>query len=167
MPRYLRPRLPGVPIFFTVALAQRGSSLLLEEVEQLRQAVRVTRAERPFAIEAWVVLPDHLHCIWRLPEGDTDYPARWRLIKARFSRAVPMGTRRDSHIARRERGVWQRRFWDHHIRDEADLAAHLRYCWFNPVKHGLVQRVEDWPFSSVHREIGGPRWEWAMQDEAP
>jgi putative transposase len=84
MSRYIRPRRAGATIFFTAALAQRGSPLLVAEVERLRQAVRDTRAERPFFTEAWVVLPDHLHCIWRLPEGDADYATRWRLIKARF-----------------------------------------------------------------------------------
>lgn len=152
MARYLRPRLPGVPIFFTVALADRGSRLLLDEVSRLREAVRVTRAERPFEIAACVVLPDHLHCIWRLPEEDCDYSTRWRLIKARFSRGLPPGFLRPSHRARGERGIWQRRFYEHHIRDEEDLAAHLRYCWFNPVKHGLVTRPEDWPWSSFRRE---------------
>lgn len=161
MSRYIRPCRAGATIFFTVALAQRGSRLLVVEVERLRQAVRDTRADRPFAIEAWVVLPDHLHCIWRIPEEDADYATRWRLIKARFSRGIEVAPRRASYVARGERGVWQRRFWEHHIRDEADFAAQLRYCWFNPVKHGLVTRVQDWPFSSVHREIGGPRWEWA------
>ncbi|WP_446686936.1 REP-associated tyrosine transposase [Paracoccus niistensis] len=117
-------------------MSQRRSHLPVAEVERLRQAVRNTRAERPFAIEAWVVLPDHLHCIWRMPEEDADYATRWRLIKARFSRGVEAETRRPSHVARGERAVWQRRYWEHHIRDEADPAAHLRYRWFNPVKHG-------------------------------
>ncbi|MBK4216060.1 transposase [Paracoccus caeni] len=152
MSRYLRLRYSGVPIFFTVALADRGGRLLVDHVATLRRAVEVTRAERPFGIEAWVVLPDHLHCIWRLPEGDCDYSTRWRLIKARFSRSVPMGKLRESHVLRGERGVWQRRFWEHHIRDENDFAAHMRYCWFNPVKHGYVERPEDWPFSSYHRD---------------
>ncbi|SDK99998.1 REP-associated tyrosine transposase [Paracoccus chinensis] len=143
MPRYLRPRRSGAMIFFTIALAQRDSHLLVAEVEQLRQAVHDTRAERPFGIEAWVVLPDHLHCIWRMPEGNADYATRWRLIKARFSRGVEPGPRRASHVVRGERAVWQRRFWEHHIRDEADFVAHLRYCRFNPVKHGLVARPRD------------------------
>lgn len=159
MSRYLRPRLPGVPIFFTVALAQRGGSLLIDGIELLREAVRVTRAERPFGIAAWVVMPDHLHCIWHLPEGDCDYATRWRLIKTRFSRGLPVGRLRDSHIARQERGVWQRRFWEHHIRNEADCAAHIRYCWFNPVKHGFVTHPEDWPYSSVHRDIAAGRYD--------
>lgn len=152
MSRYLRPRLPGIPIFFTVALAGRGNPLLVEHIEALRNAVRVTRAERPFGIEAWVVLPDHLHCIWSLPEGDSDYSTRWRLIKSRFSRTLPIGPQRDSHILRNERGIWQRRFWEHHIRNEDDFAAHRRNCWFNPVKHGLVAQAEDWPYSSFHRD---------------
>lgn len=105
MSRYIRPRRTGAPIFFTVALAQRGSHLLVAEVKRLRQGVRDTRAERPFGIEAWVVLPDHLHCIWQMPEGDADYATRWRLIKARFSRGVEAGPRRASHVARGERAV--------------------------------------------------------------
>ncbi|SHH73829.1 REP-associated tyrosine transposase [Marivita hallyeonensis] len=149
MPDYRRPSLTGTPIFFTVNLAKRNSDLLVREIDLLRQAVRVTKRERPFHIDAWVVLPDHLHCIWRLPRGDQDYSTRWRLIKSRFSRGLPPGQLRPSHMARHERGIWQRRFWEHHIRDEADYQAHLRYCWFNPVKHGLVTRPEDWPFSSV------------------
>ena len=152
MPNYRRPKLTNVPIFFTVTLADRNSDLLIREIDLLRQAVRQTKTERPFEIDAWVVLPDHMHCIWRLPGGDRDYPTRWRLIKSRFSRGVPMGALRASHVRRQERGVWQRRFWEHHIRDEADFAAHLRYCWVNPVKHGLVERPEDWAFSSVRRD---------------
>lgn len=152
MSNYRRPKLSGVPVFFTVALADRRSDLLVREIDLLRQAVRVTKAERPFEIDAWVVLPDHLHCIWRMPDGDTDYSMRWRLIKSRFSREVPLGHMRASHSRRQERGVWQRRFWEHHIRDEADFAAHLRYCWINPVKHGLVDKPEDWVFSSFQKQ---------------
>ena len=158
MPSYLRPRIPAATIFFTVALANRPSALLTDEIARLRWAVAATRMERPFAIDAWVVLPDHMHCIWTLPAGDHDFSTRWRLIKTRFSRGLPMGHRRPSHIARQERGIWQRRFWEHHIRDEADMAAHLHHCWFNPVKHGLVDRPEAWPYSSVHREIAAGRF---------
>jgi putative transposase len=157
---YIRPRIPGASVFFTVALADRSKATLVTEVAALREAVWTTRKERPFRIDAWVVLPDHLHAIWTLPEDDVDYSVRWRLIKARFSRGLPVGQLRDSHVARQERGIWQRRFWERHIRDEADFAAHLRYCWFNPVKHGLVERPEDWPHSSVHREIRLGRYGW-------
>lgn len=126
--------------------------MLIDRITDLREAVRTTRAERPFQIDAWVVLPDHMHCIWTLPNKDGDYSTRWRLIKSRFSRAQPVGMRRASHIKRDERGIWQRRFWEHHIRDEADYRAHVEYCWFNPVKHGYVDRPEDWPFSSYIRD---------------
>lgn len=152
MPDYRRPEITGATIFFTVTLADRGARTLVDEVEALRAAVRKTRAERPFGVEAWVVLPDHMHCVWSLPAGDRDYPTRWRLIKSRFSMGLATGGLRSSHIARNERGIWQRRYWEHHIRDEADLAAHVRYCWFNPVKHGFVERPEDWAWSSVHRD---------------
>ena len=149
---YLRPRCPGASIFFTVALDQRGSSLLVDQIERLCIAVKQTTTERPFGIEAWVVLPDHLHAIWTLPAGDADYAVRWGAIKARFSRGLEPGTLRESHLARREKAIWQRRYWEHHIRSETDLADHLRYCWMNPVRHGLVAEALDWPFSSVHRD---------------
>ena len=158
MPEYRRPRLPGLPIFFTVALRDRGSDLLLREVDRLREAVRATRTDRPFKIEAWVVMPDHLHCVWSLPEGDTDYPTRWRLIKTRFSRGLPMGSRRNSDIDRCERAIWQRRYWERHLRDERELSAAIRYCHLNPVKHGFTNRAEDWAWSSVHRDIRNGRW---------
>lgn len=151
---YRRPRVAGARIFFTVALQDRQSDLLVRHIEALRSAVRSTRAERPFGIDAWVVLPDHLHSVWHLPDGDADYSLRWSVIKARFSRAVPMGPRRASHILRRERGIWQRRFWERHIRSEDEWSALVSYCWANPVKHGLVANAVDWPFSSIHRKGG-------------
>jgi len=160
MSRYLRPRVPGASVFFTVTLADRRSRRLVDHVGALREAVRLTMAERPFRIDAWVVLPDHLRAVWTLPEGDADYSTRWRLIKSRFSRGLPVGPLRDSHEARQERGIWQRRFWERHIRDDRDFAAHLQYCWFNPVKHGLVERPEEWPWSSVHRDIRLGRYGW-------
>ena len=152
MSRYIRPRRPGAVVFFTVNLAHRGSDLLVQEIDALRKSVRKTLAERPFGIDAWVVLPDHMHCIWRLPEADADFSTRWSVIKARFSRAMPPVDRRASHMARREHGIWQRRFWEHHIRNEADWRAHMRYCWINPVKHGLVAHPAEWPYSSFHRD---------------
>jgi putative transposase len=104
---YIRPRTPGAAVFFTVTLAGRGSRLLVDHVATLREAVRVTKAERPFRIDAWVVLPDHMHCLWTLPEGDSDYSVRMGAIKVRFSRALPEGRMRASHIIRRETGIWQ------------------------------------------------------------
>ena len=153
MPNYRRPKITGASIFFTVALADRGSDMLVREVDTLRQAVAVTRVERPFAIDAFVVLPDHLHCVWTLPPGDADFSGRWGAIKARFSRRYEKARVRASHKMRREKAIWQRRFWEHHIRDAGDYDAHIRYCWTNPVKHGFVEHPEDWPYSSVHREI--------------
>ncbi|MEP4555026.1 MAG: transposase [Tateyamaria sp.] len=153
MPNYRRPQVTGACVFFTVALAQRGERTLVEHIDDLRDAVRITRTERPFEIDAFVVMPDHLHCVWTLPAGDRDFSTRWRLIKSRFSRCLPKGPIRKSHDSRNERGIWQRRFWEHHIRDEADYWAHIHYCWMNPVKHGFVERPEDWAYSSVHSDV--------------
>ena len=165
MPNYLRPKATGATVFFTVNLADRLSTLLIDRIEDLREAVRVTRAERPFGIDAWVVLPDHMHCVWTMPKADGDYSVRWGAIKARFSMACrragftpppPVGRRNggvNPALRRKgEVGLWQPRFWEHHIRDEADYAAHVEYCWFNPVKHGYVECAEDWPFSSYVRD---------------
>ena len=103
-----------------------------------------------------VVLPDHIHAIWTLPAEDHDFPVRWRLIKVRFSKSIPQGEwRTPTRRARAERGIWQRRYWEHLIRDERDYAHHVDYCWYNPVKHGLVSNVEDWPFSTFHRDMRG------------
>ncbi len=155
MSNYRRPFVPGARVFFTVALARRGGVLLVDQIDALRDAVRRTRCERPFGIDAWVVLPDHMHCVWALPDGDADFATRWQVIKARFSRAMPPVTRRRSHEARREHGIWQRRFWEHHIRDDEDWRNHVGYCWHNPVKHGLVDHPRDWPYSSWHRDNPG------------
>jgi len=113
-----------------------------------------TRGRYPFVIDAIVVLPDHLHAVWTLPPGDADFSLRWRMIKSRFAQALPKQERlSDVRKARGERGIWQRRFWEHLIRDEADYARHVEYCYINPVKHGLVARVRDWPHSSFHRDV--------------
>ncbi len=152
---YRRPRISGAIIFFEVALAQRPGDLLVRHIDVLRQAVRLTRKDHPFDILAWVVLPDRMLCIWGLPDGDSAYSLRWRLIKSRFSRALPMGRRRPSHVRRGERGIWQRRFWEHHIRDDGDLAAHLNLCRESPVLAGLVSNPLDWPYSSFTRACAG------------
>jgi putative transposase len=151
---YRRVQVAGATYFFTVALLDRDSSLLAERVELLRAAVRKTKAARPFHIDAWVVLPEHLHCVWTLPEGDSDYSGRWRDIKAVFSRSLPK-TEYLSPVRKRkgERGIWQRRFWEHTIRNEADYWNHVNYVHLNPVKHGLVKHVRDWPYSSFHRAV--------------
>ena len=134
-------------IYFTVALNRAGDDLLVLEVERLRQAVRVTRAERPFQISAWVVMPDHLHTIWTLPVGDSDAMGRWRLIKSRFSASLPMSAR-ITRCNPTSQGVWQRGIWQHRIGDAADMSLHMRSCEMDPVRHGLVDTPEAWPYSS-------------------
>ncbi|MFO6464065.1 REP-associated tyrosine transposase [Jannaschia sp. KMU-145] len=153
MSRYIRPAIPGATIFFTVALAERGSRLLVDEIDLLRRAYGATLRDRPLRTDAIVVLPDHLHCVWTLPEGDADYATRWRLIKARVSRALPMPPRRASQSARRERGLWQRRYLEDHIRDEAALHTAIARCHRDPVKHGLTDDPFGWPHSSIHRDM--------------
>ncbi len=144
----------GATVFFTVALLERRSQLLVEHIDQLRQAVRKAKAARPFHIDAWVVLTDHMHCIWTLPEGDSDYSGRWRDIKKRFVKGLPKTESIRFRPRRRgERGIWQRRFWEHTIRTEADYEHHFNYVHLNPVKHGLVSRVTDWPYSSFHKYV--------------
>jgi putative transposase len=148
MPDYRRHRVVGGTYFFTVNLLERyPNDLLVRHIELLRAVVRAVRKKRPFQIDAWVVLPDHLHCVWTLPTGDDDFTVRWRLIKQDFSRGLPATEHRSAvRVARGERGIWQRRFWEHTIRDEADYAAHIDYVHINPVKHGYVKRVVDWPY---------------------
>ena len=158
MPNYRRDRTPGGTWFFTACLRDRTSALLVEEIELLRDAVRQTKSKMPFDSVAWVVMPDHLHAIWTLPEGDNDYPNRWKSIKGRFSRRLPdrEGWRRRA-VRPREKGIWQNRYWEHRIRGIEDLRTHLRYCYLNPVKHGLVPRAESWPYSSLHRDLQAGR----------
>ncbi|MEO5614885.1 MAG: transposase [Cypionkella sp.] len=138
--------------YFTVALNRPGEDLLVLEIERLRQAVRLTRAEQPFQIAAWVVMPDHLHTIWTLPAGENDVAGRWRLIKARFSASLPLDARRIK-LARTAQGVWQRGFWQHRICDAADMALHMRSCQMDPVRHGLVDVPEAWPYSSFRSPV--------------
>jgi putative transposase len=147
--------MPGATWFFTVALAERRSNrLLVERVDTLRGAFRHVQTHRPFRVDAIVILPDHLHCVWTLPPGDAEFSLRWGLIKARFSRAIPAGERRtESRMTRGERGIWQRRFWEHLIRDEDDFARHVDYIHWNPVKHGHAARPGDWPYSSFQRYV--------------
>jgi putative transposase len=151
MPFYRRLYQPGGTYFFTVNLADRRSRLLVDHVGALRGAFRYARARRPFDTVAICVLPEHLHCIWTLPEGDQDFSGRWKLVKTAFSRAVPASV--DPSTGRREgeRGIWQRRFWEHLIRDDRDLDEHVAYIHGNPVKHGHALRPDDWPYSSWHR----------------
>ncbi len=152
--RYRRSDITGGTFFFTLNLAKRSSRLLTGHIDVLRHSVRQVRRVHPFDIVAMVVLPDHLHAIWTLPPGDRDYPLRWSLIKAGFSRTLERTERiSESRKRKRERGVWQRRYWEHQIRDENDLARHVDYIHINPVKHEHVITPVDWPYSSIHRYI--------------
>src|SRR5262245_56105312 len=150
---YRRNKLAGGTFFFTVTLDDRGASTLVDYIDLLRQAFHVARSERPFEIDAIVILPEHLHAIFTLPQDDADFPGRWRRIKGHFSSALiqsgaPLRRRQNGELA-----LWQRRFWEHTIRDEGDFAHHVDYIHYNPVKHGLVARVVDWPHSSFHRYV--------------
>jgi putative transposase len=154
MPDYRRHRVPGGTYFFTVTLAERRLALLVEHIAVLREAFDAVRRARPFSLDAIVVLPDHLHCLWTLPPGDDDFASRWAQVKAGFSRGIPHGEhRRASLIRKRERGVWQRRYGEHLIRDDEDYSRHLDYIHFNPVKHGHVLVAADWPYSSFRRWV--------------
>jgi len=155
MPDYRRAWHPGGTYFFTVNLLQRQENdLLTRHIDLLRQTVRSVRERHPFYIHGWVVLPDHLHCVIELPLGDADFATRWRLIKIGFSKAMPREEKRSAvRIRQGERGIWQRRYWEHLIRDDADFLAHMDYVHINPVKHGLVQRVADWPYSTFHKLV--------------
>jgi putative transposase len=154
---YRRARVPGASYFFTVVAWRRRRILCRPEMRvALRAALREELRTRPFGLDALVLLPDHLHCVWTLPPGDSDFPDRWRRIKASVSHAIADQLEAAPDASRRqkgERGLWQRRYWEHVIRDEADFAAHLDYIHFNPVKHGLVERAADWPWSSLHRYV--------------
>jgi putative transposase len=169
MTNYRRNFVPGGSYFFTANLADRRLRLLTENIGLLRTAFRNTRRRHRFAIEAIVVLPDHLHAIWTLPQGDADFALRWRLIKSTFSRALPRGEQvSESRLGKGERGIWQRRYWEHTLRDETDFTRHVDYIHFNPVKHGHVTRVKDWPYSSFHRMVRAGVYpeDWAGDSEA-
>ena len=154
MPQYIRAKFKGSVFFFTVVLAERPSNLLIEEIDRLRKSYRTVQESLPFETVAVCVLPDHIHCIWALPEGDADFSTRWSRIKSGVSRGLDPGKSRSaSKMVKREKGIWQRRYWEHAIRDDADLERHVDYIHFNPVKHGHVTRVTDWPHSSFHRYV--------------
>ena len=156
MASFRRVFTPGATWFFTVAAARRRHLLTdLRVISAFGTAMREARQTLPFSMPAWVILPDHLHVIWTLPENDTDYPRRWSIIKRRTSQLadLPPTARSCSMVARRESGLWQRRYWEHLIRDEHDLQRHVDYIHFNPVKHGYAKQASDWPHSSIHAWI--------------
>jgi len=161
MPNYVRAKFEGGFYFFTVVTYERVKLFNSEIARRcLKIAIKETRSKRPYETVAFCLLPEHLHCVWKLPENDADFSKRWSSIKGLFSieylRIV--GQRRQASISRKRRGevcLWQRRFWEHQIRDENDLQRHVDYIHYNPVKHELVDRVEDWPWSTYHRYVRG------------
>ena len=161
--RYRRVKTKGGNYFFTVNLADRNKTLLVDRMEILRHVINQVKKQHPFKLDAMVVLPDHLHAIMTLPENDNNYPTRWRLIKAGFSRQIP-GHERISEARKRkgERGIWQRRYWEHLIRSDSDYEKHVDYIHYNPVKHKYVSQAAQWPYSTIHDFIGkgllDPSW---------
>jgi putative transposase len=159
MPEFRRWYVPGGTYFFTVVTQDRLPVLQgPEAVRMLGRVMRKVRRRYPFQTPAIVVLPDHLHCVWTLPQGDADFSGRWRRIKRAFSdqwvsAGGPEALRSASRVRRGEHGVWQRRFWEHQIRDEGDLERHMDYVHYNPVKHGHAARPADWPWSSFPRHV--------------
>ena len=169
MSRYRRADVAGGSYFFTV-VTERRQRILTEPAMRaaLRESIETVRATRPFRIEAWVLLPDHLHAIWTLPEGDADFATRWRLIKAGVTRRCGALYGQPQHLTARRAAkgcgtLWQHRYWEHLLRDERDFRQHMDYLHYNPVKHGLVQAVKDWPWSSFHLEVARGRYpeDWA------
>ena len=152
MPNYKRYYTSGQSVFITLVTFQR-KPLLIDYIEQWRYAMKMIQTKHPFRLLASAVLPDHCHFIMDLSEGDCDFSTRISLFKAAFSRSLPKAAvdLSASRIKRREREIWQRRFWEHTIRDESDFQRHFDYIHFNPVKHGHVSRCSDWPYSSFHR----------------
>jgi putative transposase len=156
MRTYIRSHTPGATYFFTLTLEDRGARHLVDQVAELRACLAKVKERHPFYIEAMVVLPEHLHALWRLPVDDGDYSMRWMLLKQSFTRrlrelgVIPQEAA-ESRGRRGERSVWQRRFWEHQIHDDDDFARHVDYIHYNPVKHGWVLRARDWPYSSLHR----------------
>jgi putative transposase len=154
MPDYRRAYIKGGAFFFTVVTNGRYPIFYDKSaVDLLKASFRRVILAHPFDLDAIVVLPDHLHCIWILPEGDSDFSTRWRLIKSDFSRnywAAPAAEISDSRLIKKERGIWQRRFWEHAIRNETDLNTHRDYIHYNPVKHGLADSPANWQYSSYN-----------------
>ena len=155
MSNYRRANTKGGSYFFTLVTYRRQRFLCDENVRNaLRDGIRDVQTIHPFTIDGWVLLPDHLHCIWTLPNNDDDFSLRWRQIKSAFSRQLPTTERRsDSRVDKNERGIWQRRFWEHAIRNEPDYQRHVDYIHFNPVKHEWASRVSDWPYSTFSKYV--------------
>ena len=171
MPDYRRSYVEGGTFFFTVVTLNRLPILTNPKARNLlRSAWMTVQGRFPFTTDAICLLPDHIHCIWTLPEGDSRYSIRWKEIKRLFTKGYlaqvgPVKTHTESRLKRGEAAIWQRRFWEHTIRDQNDLSRHMDYIHYNPVKHELVQNVSNWPWSSFHRyvQIGYYDKEWEVQ----
>ena len=159
MTNYRRKNKPGGTYFFTLVTDNRRRFLATELARDcLHRAIDTIKSKRPFELEAICLLPDHLHCIWTLPEDDHDFSTRWRGIKGLFSRCYRLGGGQQGDVdysrrITREVAIWQRRFWEHLIRDQKDYARHMDYIHYNPVKHGLVRQVSEWPYSTFHKYV--------------
>ena len=177
MPNYRRAFSPGGTFFFTLVTYRRAPFLCDEPpLSILRRAINECRQRRPFRIDAFVILPDHIHAIWTLPDGDPDFSTRWARIKLNFTREFLASGGHERPISpsrrhNRRRGVWQRRFWEHLIRDPDDFNRHLNYIHYNPVKHKLANCPHAWPYSSfnrwVERETYAPDWSCACAGRTP
>jgi putative transposase len=180
---YRRAKIAGACYFFTVVTHERRPIFQdAEAIALFEIGLNRIRDRHPFKVDAFVILPDHIHSIWTLPDGDADYSKRWRLIKEAFTkpfvRQFQPSTVSASRRAKGEQAVWQRRFWEHAIRDDADFAAHVDYIHYNPVRHGLVTAARDWPYSTfsawAERGVYQPNWgsdamsplpEWVLRAE--
>ena len=153
MVSYRRNHITGGTYFFTANLRDRRQALLVEHIDAFREVIRDVRQEIPFVIDAMVILPDHWHAVWTLPEDDAAYARRIRLIKSRFTRKLLAAGVPLTKDVRGDYDLWQKRYWEHTIRDDRDFEAHVNYVHINPVKHGYVKRAVDWPHSTLHRYI--------------
>ncbi len=159
MPQYIRSYTEGATYFFTLVSYNRRKILCENDfLKAFKNSIKLIQQQYPFEIIAWVQLPDHLHCIWQMPENDANYSMRWSQIKRLTTQAcpqyhLPIAKLSQSKINRNERGVWQRRFSEHQINSEANFIKHMDYIHYNPMKHGLVDKVSDWNYSSFHRYV--------------
>ncbi|WP_299872956.1 transposase [uncultured Cocleimonas sp.] len=167
--KYRRANIKGGTYFFTVNMADRKNTFLVDEFDKLRVSINKVKHRHPFVLDAMVVLPDHLHLMMTLHEGDNDFATRIMLFKSGFSRQIPKTEKiNSSRESKRERGIWQRRYWEHLIHDETDFAKHVDYIHYNPVKHGYVERAVDWKFSTLHSYVkkGLLTADWGCAEES-
>ncbi|MCF7529229.1 REP-associated tyrosine transposase [Neisseria lisongii] len=156
MPNYRRDFVQGGVYFFTIALQDRTKDFLVRYIDKLRETYQETLYHYPFETIAICILPEHLHLIMQLPEKDNNFSRRIQVLKTNFSKRLPkecQGNFNQSREKRGELGIWQRRFWEHRIKDDEDLSKHIDYIYYNPVKHGYVQNVKSWLYSSFHRDV--------------